>query len=241
MKKTEERKENETNALRAWTEHVSERLQGRTLYLVVGSLVLVVVGILIFRYWRISQVNANSARWLELYSTDTDKGLQSMVAAPANQGKPQTVNARLQLARLALYPEGIQKLASFTAADRATAIEKVEEGRKRYEEILSELTKESALLQEAYFSLARAEECLMGRPKKDNSTEMRGSIDRAIELWRKAASIRPDSEPSKRYIAHADMLKSKKAEISQFYTRLTELDFTPALPKDDFHGFGPVP
>ena len=42
MKKTDERKENETNSLRLWIDHMRGRLQGRSMYVAVGSFVLIV-------------------------------------------------------------------------------------------------------------------------------------------------------------------------------------------------------
>ena len=36
MKKAEERKENETNSLRLWVDHMADRLKGRNLYILVG-------------------------------------------------------------------------------------------------------------------------------------------------------------------------------------------------------------
>ncbi len=238
MKQKDEMHENETNSLRRWMDHIRLQMQGRGLYFVVGTLVLVVAAVVLFRYWRISQANASSARWLELYIVDSEKGLETIITSPANQGKPQVVFARLQKARLALYTDGINRLGSSTPADRDAAIEKVEEGRKRYEEIAADLSNTAALQQEAFFSLARAEECLIARPKKDGTGD-RGSVDKAIAFWRKAADINPESEPGKRYAAQADSLKKNKEQIRDFYARMVELGFTPALPRDEFHGFGP--
>ncbi len=229
--KAEERKENETNALRVWVEHTKERMQGRSAYLIGGSAVLLIALVVIFFYWRSSRAAADSARWLRFNNTDTDKGLDDGITDSNNQGKPVVAYYRLEKARLTLFREGIEKLGSYVPKDRETAVAKVEEGRKLYQELTSELNS-SALQQEAWCSLAEAELVLLGTPKPDRKDEYLGSFNRAVDAYHKAAGINPDSEVSKGYAKMADNLKNKRTEMEAFYRRINQLSTpAPELPR----------
>src|ERR1700722_14234835 len=166
--KVDERKENETNSLRIWITHVRERLKGRALYMVVGMLVLVVGMLFVGWYWRSSRETAKSARLLAFSQADTLKKLDDFMASEDHQGKPTAVWAKLEKARIVLYRDGIDWLGSLRKEDHDAAVEKVEEGRKLYSELLNEL-KDEALKQEAYWSLAHAEEVLLAVPKADKA------------------------------------------------------------------------
>lgn len=235
--KADEKKENVTNSLRVWLEHVTERLKGRALYTVVGSIVLVAAAIFVVWYWTSSRATAKSARLLEFSQADTDEKLKQIISSDNHQNKPTAVWAKLERARIVLYREGIDKLGSQRKEDHTAAVDKIEEGRKLYSELLNEL-KDEALKQEAYWSIARSEEVLSATPKADKATEYRGSLDKAIDNYRKASQIEPASEASKAYKAKADNLQANKGEIEAFYRKLEELGFTaPLLPE----GHPPVP
>lgn len=212
--KADERKENETNSLLAWFEHSKERLKGRTFYSVIAVTVIVIAGFSIYRFWVVSRANAASALVLEFNFADTDKQLDSVIAASKNKDKNTALWAKLQKARLATYADGIARLGAMEPPKRDEAVTKVEDGRKRYEEIVNDL-KDSSLQQEAYFSIAKSEECLLAKSK--------GSFDKVIENYRKAAAINPDSEASKSYAKEADKLRAKRDEMEKFYNRIREL------------------
>lgn len=229
--KAEERKENETNSLRLWVNRHIERLQGKGLYILIGSVVLAVVGILVVRFYFSSRAAAASARLMEYNSADTDQKLEKIITEPNQQGHKEVTWAKMQKARLALYRDGIDKLGAFDPKDREKAIAKVEDGRKIYLEIINDLKDSPALQQEAYASCAKAEECLMATPKADNATEYRGDIGRAIDYLRKAAAINPDSEAGKRYTAAADKMNENREKIEDFYRQLNRQGFTAPIPK----------
>src|SRR2546423_1276997 len=71
----------------------------------------------------------------------------------------------------------------------------------------------AALVQEAWHSAAQAEEALVGLPTAAGGTDSRGNVDKVIEYYEKAASIFPDSEPSKRDKARADKIKANKDQF----------------------------
>jgi hypothetical protein len=228
--KAEERKELEKNALRAWVDRWKERLQGKTLYVLVGSVVLLVVAFFLYRYWSSSRAAANSARIMELIAADDEKKLDKIITSPEHQGKPTATWAKLQKARLALYADGLLKLGTPDPEARARAYARIEEGKKLYQEIVNDLN--PSLQQEAYFSSARGEEALLGVPKADNPGEFRGNFDRMIDDYRKAAAINPDSDASKKYARWADEKQVKRAEIEKIYQELYRLGQTPRFGGD---------
>lgn len=220
--KAEERKENETNALRSWVFHLKESMQGRSLYIVVGVLVLGIAGVLIFRFWQSSRIAAASARVMELNAANTDKQLDEIINSENHKGKPTAAWAKLQKARLALFADGISKLGSLKPEDRGTAVAKVEEGRQLYLEVANEFGEWPALQQEVWTSCAKAEEVLLGTPKAENAAEYRGSFEKMLEYLRKAAAINPENDASKEYAAKADRMSKKREEIEGVYRRLSE-------------------
>jgi predicted negative regulator of RcsB-dependent stress response len=233
MKPSEERKENETNSLKSWIDHLKDTVSARGVYIVVGALALVVGGILLYRYWSISRANAYSALVLEFNVASTDQDLDEIIKSDKHVGKGPASWAKLQKARLALFPDGLSRLGSFVPAERDAATTHIEESHKRYEEVAKD-DQDAALKQEAFIALAMGEECLLATPKQGNSAELRGSFDAMIEFYRKAAEVNRDSPAGKRYAAKADDLKAKRKEIEAFYRRLNELSLMPgagALPR----------
>ncbi|MCE9534501.1 MAG: hypothetical protein K8T89_25775 [Planctomycetes bacterium] len=225
--KADERKENETNALRQWLAKMATRMEGRWLYTLVGVVVLGAAAIFITMYWYSSRAAARSNRIMEFNSADTEKKLNDLIKSDSHKSHETVIWSKLELARIALYPDGITKLGSLNSKDRNAAIAKVEEGRKAYLDISNEFKDRSAIQQEIWFSLAAAEEVLLGTKKADNEAEYRGSFDKMIEYYGKAAAINPDSEVSKRYAAKAKEMQANRETVIMTYRRLAELGVTP--------------
>lgn len=221
--KADEKKENQTNSLRLWMDKTAERLKGRGLYVLVGSLVTAAVLIGITWFYFSSRAAAASARMMELYTADTDKKLEEIITSENQQGYITATLAKLDKARLALYRDGLEKTGSYLPKDREAAIAKIEEGRKLYLEIVEELKSYPSLQQECWLSCSKAEEALSRTPKTDKPNENRGSLDKRIEYLRKAAAIEADSDASKKYSADAEKLAKDKAEMDEFYRRLNQL------------------
>jgi hypothetical protein len=220
--KSEERKENQTNALRVWLEGTAERLKGRTAYALGGSIVLVVAVVGLYLYWLSGQKNEKAQRFVNLYNADSVEKLDQITKA----GPPDSnvaAFARLQKARLALFRDGIEKLGNLDSDEFRAAVVHIEEGRKLYKDIVNDLKTEPALLQEAWISCAKAEESLLGVPKSKESTEYLGSYDDMLKDYDNAAAINPGSEVSKGYAATAAKLRDDKEKIVAFYTRLNQL------------------
>jgi hypothetical protein len=224
--KAEERKELETNALRAWATRWKERLRGRALYGVVGTLILVTLAVVIFLYWRSAKRAADSARIMDYVSADSEKKLDDIIKSDAHRGKPTAAWAKLQKARLALYRDGLEKIGTANANDRAAAYARIEEGRKLYQEVVNDLKDSPSLQQECWIACARAEEALLGVPAKESGGDYRGNFDQMLDDYGKAAAIMPDGEASKGYAAEAEKKKVNREAIVRFYRELYQKTYT---------------
>ncbi len=224
--KADERKEIEVNKLRAWLERMKAKMQGRGLYVFVGTLVLVVAVGLIIWFWRSSVAAANSARWVDLRTAmeidDPKKYDSDIINNEKHAGKVTVTIAKFMKARRVMYGEGMDRLGSSRAKDRNDALEKIEEGRKLYEEVANDLKDYPVLQQEVWLSCAKAEETLLGVPRTEG-TGYRGDFNKMIEYLKKAAAINSGSDASKSYEQKIATLTAKKGDIENFYRRLVEL------------------
>jgi hypothetical protein len=234
MKKTDERKENEVNSLRMWFDHAAEWLKGRNAYMVLGSLVLIVAAVFVYRYYIGSVTQINSARVTELYLADSVTKLDEIIKNPQDQDTNTQAFAKLQEARLKIYRDGIEKLATLNPDERLAAVKNITTGRQTCKDLINQLKNNSALEQEVWIDCARAEESLLGIPKEKNSADFWGSYDDLVKDYENAASIRPGSEASKRYLATAATLKEKRPELEKFYHRLNDLNFVQELDSSKF-------
>lgn len=222
--KAEERKENETNSLRMWVDRTAQRLKGRAMYALVGSVALVAAVLGLYAYWLNGQHKEKSQWIMDLYSADTVEKLDDIIKAGPPENNVVTF-ARLQKARLALFRDGIERLGTSDPDIFQAAVAHIEEGRKLYKDILNDLKTEPALQQEAWISCAKAEESLLGTPKTKNSSDYLGSYDEMVKDYENAAAIDPGSEASKSYAATAAKFKDKRADIEQFYRKLNDMRF----------------
>jgi hypothetical protein len=246
--KAEQRKEIETNSLilavQKWRKHAS----GRTLYYLIGTFALVIGVILVWNYFAGESKRARDAILLQLANADTPEKLRE--GMEAHRGTVYGNLFKLHLARHLLSNEGLPRLGTDNTTARTQAANAVEEARKYFLELTTELKEkdEPALVQEAWLGAAQSEEALVGLPTADGKSDSRGSVDKAIEDYEKAAAIFPDTEFSKRYKARAEKLKATKdqfvADQKAFYKEREFSPFTapPAGPgKADPFGLGTSP
>jgi len=239
--KAEERKEMETNSLIHAVQKARERVSGRTLYYVIGTLALVIGGILLYRYLTSEKSKNRDAGLMQLISADTAEKLKQ--GMEDHRGTTLGSTFKLQLARHLLLNDGLPKLGTDNSEARKQAAASVEQARGYYLELTGELKQkeEAALVQEAWHSAAQAEEALVGLPTAPGGTDSRGNVDKVIEYYEKSASIFPDSEPSKRDKARAEKIKANKdqfvADQKKIYAE------HPALPSFDLppRKGGPLP
>jgi hypothetical protein len=219
--KAEQRKEIETNSLVLAVQRMRERMTGRTLYYVIGTVAVVVGAILLYRYMTGERSKTRDAGLMQLVTASTPEKLKQGIED--HRGTLLGSLFKLQLARHYLLDEGLPKLGTDVTDERNKAANAVAEARTYYLDLTGEFKEkeQQGLLQEAWLGAAQAEEALVGLPTAVGGTDSRGSADKVIEYYEKAASFFPDSEFSKRYKEHLDKIKANKDQFvaaqKQFY------------------------
>jgi hypothetical protein len=227
--KAEERKEIETNSLARWLNEVwsgGQRKKSYTFYAIV--ICVVVAAIVGFNWWSSSRKHNLADRWVNLDFADTKQKLQEI--EEKYRGTLVGRDAKIRLARIALGPEGLDKLGTSTPTDRKKAVESIQEGRTLYLSVAPDLKDDPVLAQEAWIGAARAEESLIGVPKAEGSNETLGNIDRVIEYYEKARQIAGDGELGAGLQKKIDDLKSSKEKLTTFYQDVNRQLALPTLP-----------
>jgi len=103
--KAEDRKVIETNSLVHLGQKLRERLTGRNLYYLVGTLAIVVGAILLYRYLTGEKSKARDAGLLQLYSADTAEKLKQ--GMEDHRGTVLGSMFKMQLARRMLLGEQV--------------------------------------------------------------------------------------------------------------------------------------
>jgi hypothetical protein len=234
--KAEQRKEIETNSLVLAVQKLRERVTGRTLYYLIGTAAVVIGAILLYRYFTGERSKNRDAGLMQLVTASTPEKLKQGIED--HRGTFLGSLFKLQLARHYLLDEGLPKLPTDNSDEQNKAANAVAEARTNYLDLTNELKQEdqAALVQEAWRSAAWAEEALVAFPTAPGGTDSRGSADKVIEYYEKAAAIFPDSEPSKRDKARADKIRANKDQFvavqKQIYTpRPAPVSFEPPAPK----------
>jgi tetratricopeptide (TPR) repeat protein len=224
--KAEHRKELQTNALANSMGRLYEEIRGRPQSASIAVWVLGVLAVVLFVVWYFS-INSSRSRsdlWVQI---ETDSYVKSPPEAMGNfaaiaKDSPKTIpgrTARFQEARL-LLPQNLQLLGT---SERAQAIDQLTRARALYNQLATETGDDPLLRQEALFGAAKAEEALIGAPSKDKPDQTLGSLDKALELYRKAADVSADSYVAKQAQAHVKQLEENRAAVEKFYVELNKL------------------
>jgi hypothetical protein len=233
--KAEQRKEIETNSLVLAVQKLRARMTGRTLYYVIGAVAVIIGAILLYRYFTGERGKTRDAGLMQLVNANTPEKLKQGIED--HRGTFLGSLFKLHLARHYLLDEGLPKLPTDNSDEQNKAANAVAEARTYYLDLTNELKQDdqAALVQEAWHSAAQAEEALVAFPTAPGGTDSRGSADKVIEYYEKAAAIFPDSEPSKRAKARADKIRANKDQFvavqKQIYTPRAPLPFEPPAPK----------
>src|SRR5215213_2956087 len=165
--KAEQRKEIETNSLVLAVQRARQRLTGRNLYYVAGVAAIVVGGILLYRYLTSTSTKARDAVLIQLASADTPEKLQA--GMEEHRGTVYGSWFKMNLARHELLNEGLPKVGTPSSEQRKQAAASLEKARTHFLELTGELKQKDdpALLQEAWYGAAQAEEALVGMPTAD--------------------------------------------------------------------------
>jgi hypothetical protein len=162
--------------------------------------------------WYFVSGSGTSDQWVKLDgNTDADSLAQIAKTSPATMAGRA---ALLQRARI-LLPQGIDEL--YQGFDRAKAAEKIEEARRLYTGLIPVCADEPILEQEAMSSAAKAEESLLAVPKEGQAKEMRGDLQKAIELYRQVSEKYPDTYVGQQSKAHAKELEEAGSKAVSFY------------------------
>ena len=218
----DEQKDLETNSLVESFSSLKSKIDGRTLYYMLGTVFLIVAGVLLFRYFVKQKTLTRDAIVLEIEAANSRDSLKKIMED--HRGTIFGSIAKIHLARLELNVDGLEKIGTDKLEDRNKAASSLENAREHYSALTKELQKneEPALLQEAWVGLARAEEALVGLPTKEGAGDSRGDADKAIEAYLNAGKIFPELELSKSYGTKANQLKENKSKFIEtqkaFYT-----------------------
>jgi hypothetical protein len=239
--KADQRKELETNSLVLGVQRLRQRLTGRNLYYLVGTVALIVGAFLLYRYLTRTSSKARDAVLLQLASADTPEKLKA--GMEEHRGTVYGGIFKIRLADHHLLNEGLPKLGTDSPDQKKQAAASLETARTYYLELTGEVKEkeEPGLLQQAWFGAAQAEEALVGMPTAPGGNDSRGSADKAIEYYRKAAAILPDSELSKRYKEWADKLEANKQQFVDTQKRLHAERPAPSFGPSSPGSFGPSP
>lgn len=219
--KAEERKHLKENEFQEWLGRTWRSvMSGSTVNTVIWSVILVGLVVLLgWRYYSSTAVAARSALWTALESATTPDALNAII----KEGKGSQVSrvARFHLARYQLQ-DAQNRLAGPNPADRATAADDMVSARDNYRDLVKENPSEPTLAEEAMMNIAKAEETLAGVPKSDSETEMRGTLDQAVVLYKELAAKFPKSYLGQQAALRAKEIDDHKTQITAFYTALAK-------------------
>jgi hypothetical protein len=219
--KADHRKQLEKNELAErlhhWWKGTGETRTSSTFWVILGALVLIAVLFFAWKYYNESSLKNRASVWKQIEQANNADELQGIVEA--NRGTNVGHAAKVALARV-LLNEGLNNLP--TEQKRITAITSIERARTLYNELIDE-SKGIALLQrESLLAAAKAEEALVGIPKADNASEYRGNLDRALELYERAAQEHANTPQGKEAAERAKDIRENKQKIQQFYEDLNK-------------------
>ena len=203
------------------------------LYVIVGSVVLVVAAVAYWMYASGESRKHAAQTWTELDSL-TAPGLYAEFAKKHPDDVAGRV-ARLQEARIWLGPDGISKLSSRNPDDRKKAIESVEKARDLLPKLADEFKDDLTLQVQCLDAATNAELALVGIPKTPGGTDYRGSVPAAVGFLDKIVKIVGETNPvGEAAKSRAADLTAKAQEVLQvgiaIHTRLTpEANFGPEI------------
>ena len=220
--KAEHRKELQTNYL---ADRMGRLMQGmkagpqNTGSMVIWVLVALTIGTVVV--WYIAGMNSNRSPLWVRFEQDSDRhdleGLMQL--ANANPGTLPARAARLQRARISLE-EG---LASLYGIQREAAVSQVKQARQLYADLAQECTDDPILAPQALMGAAKAEEALAGIPKTDDANESLGSLDKALEYYRRLTKNYPNSFLAKAAQERVDSLEKNRDDADKFYQEMRKL------------------
>lgn len=219
--KAEERKHLKDNEFQDWLGRTWRAIMsGSTVNTVIWSAILVGLVVLLgWRYYSNTSFAARSAMWTALENATTPDALNAIIKE--GKGTPVGRVARFHLARYQLQ-DAQNRLAGPNPNDRGTAADDLVNARDNYRDLVKENPNEPTLAEEAMLNIAKAEETLAGVPKAGSETEMRGSLDQAVVLYKELATKFPKSYLGQQGARRAKEIEDHKTQIAAFYSALAK-------------------
>lgn len=244
-------------------EHIETNALGKTLitgwdkfkagqlisYRWMGIILIAITAIGLTWYILSERAAEGSRRWVELESANSRTALEKF----AEQNPDTLVGqvAQLDLARVLLGPDGIERLATVRDdGERKTVVGNIEKSREILTKLLEPFKNEPLLKVQCLVGLAKAEAALIGMFKEGSVTESLGSVDKLIELLDKvgeAADGTPWGDDAKKFSTSLKSGANVKDELVNVQRSLYTLDQSapglgPLTPgKNPFEGIPDLP
>jgi hypothetical protein len=196
IKEFEHRQQLQQNALYAWAENLLENIRSGRLFTTraFGVLLAVVLAVGVIYYVVRSGKSDKSRVWAEFANATNAKALKDF--ADQNPKSPAAKAARLQDARIVLGPEGLDRLNTKEKGQRAQAIANVEKGRDEMAKLADEFTDDLTLRVQCLRAAGEAELSLVGIPSATSPSQFRGTVEKAVEYFNKAAETAGPTTPA---------------------------------------------
>ena len=207
--------------------------QGKLIsYRAMAVILLVVAGIGLWLYIRSEKVVGTSKVWLELEGASTEESLKKF--AEEHPDTTAAKIAKLHLARHHLGPEGIGQLASSKdAATHKQAIDNIQKAKDAFQQLAEQSPNSPVIQAESYLGLAKAEVALVG-VTKEGSTDMIGSVEKAIEWLDKLAQVAegtPWAEDAKKAAAALkDTSNPMRNQLTSVQQMVYKIGAAPSVP-----------
>jgi tetratricopeptide (TPR) repeat protein len=240
--------------------------QGKVVSYPIMALVLVLVTAAAVGGWIWNERRrAEAAKWVELDGAVSVGDMEKYAEKYPNSIQARLAN--LQIARIHLGPEGIERM-SVRSTDipsaseeesarkareiRAAAVANIEKAREEFARMVDEFKNDPVIRVECMFACAKAEAVLIGVLKEGQLEQRRGDPAKAIEWLDRVAEAAPETDWGKDSKKLADVLRNQnekeqvvtlQARLSDVTTTLPKMDFS-KMPRDAAHGFpglGPPP
>ncbi|AMV27152.1 hypothetical protein VT84_22310 [Gemmata sp. SH-PL17] len=232
--KTEPKSETEPNVLAASLANGWEKFkQGQLVSYRVMALTLVIVAAVGVTYYiLVSNKKVESSKWVEWDSLGSVASMEEY--AKKNPNTPQARLAALEVARIQLGADGIERLPAQDKDVRKKAVESIEKARETFSKLVDEFKDDPLLKTQCLLGAAKAEAVLVGMLKDDSLDQFRGDPKKAIDWLDKVAEAAPDTNWGKDSKKLADELRNlnTKDQIVKLQTTVYSIQ-APSLPTLD--------
>jgi hypothetical protein len=190
-------------------------------------------------WWIIHEKNkTRSALWIELDGLPPSPTALEEYARK-NPNTKQAKLAELEIARIQLEPEGIDRLASERPELRKGAIASVEKARESFIKLAEDFKDDPLIKVVCLLGTAKAEAALVGMLKEGTLDQYYGDPTKAIEWLDKVAEAAPKTDWGDDAKKLADSLRNSKQLVLDVQRSTYLMPTLPGfgkMPKDDIHG-----